>query len=45
MLSRKMKVYFVGFLKIQISLSFATNFKCELSNARINVLITNVTYN
>jgi hypothetical protein len=40
----RMKVYFVDFLKIQNSLSFAINVTCDLSNASINVLVTNVTY-
>jgi hypothetical protein len=41
----RMKVYFVDFFKIQNSLSFGINVKCDLSNASIDVLVTNVVYN
>jgi hypothetical protein len=42
MVNQKMKVYFVDFVFIQNSSSFAINVTCDLSNTSIYVLVANV---
>ncbi len=45
MANQRMRVYFIDFLFIQNSLSFATSVTCNLSNMTTKILVINVAYN
>ncbi len=45
MANQRMRMYFIDFLFIQNSLSFATSVTCFLSNTTMKTLVINVAYN